>query len=178
MDIIKTISVVEWLIFVQTIILFATGIVIYWYTKETKKMRIETSKTNQLISEQINQTKLEFIESKKLEEERFDPKFEWENISGDLKEKKYTFTNRGAQINNIGWRMVCYDYVTREFYPKHTLGTNKQGYIRIFTGEYELLRRLEFLLFYTDLRGYQKEITFSIDTSYGYPEEKRTNLTS
>lgn len=58
-------TISEWLLIAQTLVLAATGVVVVWYTWETRLIRVETARQNQLISKQ-----LEIVLQKELRDQR------------------------------------------------------------------------------------------------------------
>ena len=96
----------EWITLIQTIVLAVTGFIVYWYTKETQKIRKETSNQNTLLAEQLRILKeSNEIETKK-EKSLAEPLFQWIGGVGFRDRAEVEMINKGATIKNVGFKVI------------------------------------------------------------------------
>lgn len=97
-------STIEWLMLIQTLILFMTGIAVAWYTYETYKIRKETSVQNSLLAEQLLILKNSYEFELKKEISFIDPIFRFEGGHLGMGSATIDYINKGGSIKNVSIR--------------------------------------------------------------------------
>lgn len=159
----------ETLLLIQTVVLFLTGLIVFFYTWETNKIRKETAKQNSILAEQLTiiRSSLEF-EIKK-EGSFIDPIFRWGNSSGGANEIVCNFTNKGGQSKITEIRSM--GQFPMEIYPKGMIAPDENGYIKIL---YKPPRpkRVSFEIHYENKLNQRKSEKFFYDGSLGKVEKE------
>jgi hypothetical protein len=111
-----------WIMCVQTIILALTGIIIYWYTKETQKIRKETSYQNLMLAEQLRIMKDGLNLQHKKEHSLAEPLFQSAGGFGSKEKAEITLINKGATIKNVGIKDS--GFINVGIYPSNVIGSD------------------------------------------------------
>lgn len=141
----------EWIMIIQTIVLALTGFIVYWYTKETQRIRKETSNQNLLLSEQLkilkNSSDLQIKKEKNLAE----PLFQWIGGVEFRDHAEIEMVNKGATIKNVG--IKTNSYVKVNISPSGIIGSDDKIKIKIADLPNPLPEKLAFEIHYDDKLG-------------------------
>ncbi len=89
----------------QAVILAITAGIIWYYTSETKKIRQETKRQNDLIQEQLGLMRENHLFNQRREIAENEPVFQWGGRLRGNNETKFDFSNLGGRIENVRiWR--------------------------------------------------------------------------
>ena len=117
----------DWLLLAQTLILLGTGIVIYWYTRETQRLRQASTTQAELLREQV-QTMRESLKLDIQEQLRTSkPFFRWRGGSSGIGMWTREFQNEGGAISHISIQ-TKHD-LNASITPRDMLQTNQQGHV-------------------------------------------------
>src|SRR5436309_9717703 len=115
----------DWLSLAQTLVLLGTGIVIYWYTRETQRLRKVSSSQAELLRQQVETMRatLDLDIQEQLRASR--PFFRWHGGGSNLGTWTRNFYNEGAPISRLSVTTDAgLDAAVR---PANLLQTNQQG---------------------------------------------------
>ena len=148
-------TISEWLLLVQTVILAATGLVVLWYTRETRLIRLETARQNQLISQQLKLVLQKEVRDRREAVLKAQPVFTgWGGMLSGANAQLHV-TNDGAAASDLSVRPLG-DFtatVSPSFVKAgQTLYVNLHGLPDGHAGE-----DLQFVLGYTDSLGTPRE---------------------
>lgn len=130
-QILTAMTTTEILILIQTGVMFGTGIVVFWYTVETKRLRRTTAAQFQVMQSTLQ---LQFDELKRAAE----PIFIWNGGSSSGDQAQWQFTNEGGPISYLTITMRsptgAPTGVQPSISPTEWLGTSRQGVVT-FNGD-------------------------------------------
>jgi hypothetical protein len=117
----------DWLLLAQTLVLLGTGVVIYWYTRETQRLRQASTTQAELLREQV-QTMRESLTLDIQEQLRTSkPFFRWRGGSSGIGVWTREFQNEGGPISHISVH-TAHDLDT-SITPRDMLQSNQQGHV-------------------------------------------------
>jgi hypothetical protein len=123
-------SISEWLLLFQTIILFATGAILIWYTCETHKIRKETHRNSSILAELL----LILQSSHKFEVQKeisfIEPIFNCEAVSHNTDKTTIRFTNKGGTIKNVSIKLK--NNFSAKIYPDSVISADSKGRIELY----------------------------------------------
>lgn len=111
---------------IQTSILFLTGVVLVWYTVETRRLRSAAGAQFYVMQRSLE---LQVQEQKRAAE----PVFNWGGGSASGEHAEWEFINEGGPISYLTITMQSPGGVRAEIRPKEWLGTSRKGVV-IFEG--------------------------------------------
>jgi len=163
------------ILIVQTIILFLTGLVIFWYTYETQKIRKETKRQNLLIYEQIQLLKKTQIFEEIKYQNILEPVFRWGPVVGTPHSDKikFKYTNEGSMFKII--KIIPHGKFLVEFFPKGIIKNSQEGTIVVKKGSEKFNRIIEFEIIYENEINENRRKIVSYDTSSGEFEEQKSS---
>jgi hypothetical protein len=115
----------DWLSLAQTLILLGTGVVIYWYTRETQRLRRLSSTQAELLREEVEmmRARLDLDIQEQLRASK--PFFRWHGGGTNLGVWTRNFYNEGAPISHLS---ISTDAdLEAAVRPADLLQTNQQG---------------------------------------------------
>ncbi len=118
-------NTVEVLMLLQTLILFGTGVVLVWYTLETRRMRTGASA-------QLDLMHKSFVLAAKRERQAAEPIFIWGGGLATGSTVEWHFINEGGPISHLTATMQT-EGVRAAVAPDQWLGTSREGVI-VFDG--------------------------------------------
>ena len=91
----------DWLLLAQTLILLGTGVVIYWYTRETQRLREVSSTQAELLRQQVEtmRASLDLDIQEQLRASK--PFFRWRGGSNNLGVWTRQFYNEGGPMSHL-----------------------------------------------------------------------------
>ena len=160
----------EWLMLIQTIIMAGTGAVIYWYAKETQKIRIETSNQNTLLSEQIKLMGEGIALEQKRERSLAEAYFVSDGGSYNPEIScQIRMVNKGATIRNLAIKPI--EGYRARVTPCNIIASNEKILIQLDTFPKPTPNILFFELSYNDKLDNKKTQKFKYDTNSGQMEQ-------
>jgi hypothetical protein len=161
----------DWLIFAETIILALTGIIVYWYTKETQKIRKETSNQNLIMTEQLRLMKESIYEQDLKEQSLAEPLFQTINGIRYPTKAEIKIINKGATIKNI--KILKKDNFVMKFSSLTVIGSDEEVTARIAELPVPNPDKIFFQLEYDDKFGNRKtkDYSFALQGSLQISEE-------
>jgi hypothetical protein len=118
----------EILMLIQAAVMFGTGVVILWYTLETKRLRSTAAAQFQVMQRSLQ---LQFDELKRAAE----PIFVWNGGSASENHVEWQFTNEGGPISYLTITMRsptgAPTDVQPNISPTEWLGTSRQGMVTL-----------------------------------------------
>lgn len=159
----------EYLLVIQTIVFFFTGIIVLWYTIETYRIRKETSKQNSLLTEQYILTKeKDKIEIRK-EISFVEPILKPEYSSVGKEKGECNFVNNGGSIKQIVISPLEDYSITIS--PRNFLNTGEKGKITIPKYPIPIPNFLHFKIKFINKLGIESEKSFKFVTKDAMFEE-------
>jgi hypothetical protein len=127
----SALTIPELLMLLQTLILFGTGIVVFFYTLETRKMRTVANAQFRIMQETF---KLQLEDQQRAAE----PIFVWGGGSANMNHVQWEFRDEGGPISNLTISMRSPTgapvNLQPDITPKEWLGTSREGTV-CFDGE-------------------------------------------
>ncbi len=152
-------------IFIQTVVLIVTCVVIYWYTKETSRIREETNKQNAILGKQVQimEKTLDF----KLKKERgvIEPVFNVAGGSYNPKSANFKFINRGGPAKKV--KFMPQGTFQMEVNPSNLINTEDKFSVKVDNLPEPLPEILYFEISYDNKLGESKTQTYSYYTEGG-----------
>ena len=169
----------EILILIQTVVLFLTGLSVYWYTLETNKIRKSTDKQNSLLSQQLLflQEKDEFDRKKEIS--FIEPIFRYSGARYGTNESVSSFINEGGTIKNIEVRPT--EKFNIKIEPRNIIRAGERGKIIFSNYPKPNPEKLNFEISYENQMGITSTQRFDFFPSKGKfseSKEKNKNLNS
>lgn len=153
----------EYLMIAQTVILFLTGLIVLWYTRVTHKIMKETKEQNSLINQQLLLTRETKDEEFKKQMSLYEPVFNYTMGGGDGNNKTtFKFRNDGKQIKEI--KITPEEKYSISIYPKNILNEREEGTIEIYRQETQK-DLLHFKIGYINKLGMEKNQKFQCSLS-------------
>lgn len=143
----------EWIMLIQTLVLAATGFIVYWYTKETQKIRKETSNQNAILAEQLRVMKENLLQQEKREKSILDPILIYNGGGSSASGIEIKLINKGSSVRNIKVKNLK---ISHSYSPKEILESNKEIKFH-FNKLPSDLPNQEFILEYLDKFGEQRQ---------------------
>lgn len=151
----------EWIMLVQTIVLALTGFIVYWYTKETQKIRKETSNQNVLLSEQLKLMKDQMLSDEKRARSLLDPFFVYNGGGSSADGIDIKMINKGSLIRNIKIKNL---EIPHSFSPRILLESDKMLNFHFPRLSPDLAEEIEFELEFEDKFGDKREKRMILNT--------------
>ena len=159
---------------INTLVLALTAAILYRYTDETNKIRVETKTQNDLLSEQLRLAKSQIDRDTKREESVLDAFLASEGGMTSSDSMRFRFKNAGSLISNLEVELDGEQRVAIS--PQHSLATNDTGYISMFHDSKPMPSTGFFILRYRDKFGgtrskryrYEKEGMKFFETNLEY----------
>jgi uncharacterized protein YpmB len=149
----------EWIMLIQTIVLAVTGFIVYWYTKETQKIRKETSNQNTILAEQLRILKeSKDLETKK-EQSLAEPLFRWIGGVGFRDHAEIEMVNKGATIKNVGVKTS--GNILIQISPSSIIGSDDKVKVTIKNLPSPLPDKIIFEINYHDKLGNYKHVNLT-----------------
>jgi len=143
----------EWIMLTQTIVFAATGFVVYWYTKETQKIRKETSNKNALLAEQLKVMKETILKEEKKEKSLLDPVLIFNGGGSSADGITIKMINKGAVIRNIKINNLA---ISHSYSPKDILESDKVIRFHFSKLPQDLPDEIKFIMEYEDKFGQRR----------------------
>jgi hypothetical protein len=115
-------ATIEFLMLIQTLIMFGTGIILALYTMETRRLRRAAGAQFQVMQRTLG---LQLQEEKRAAE----PVFNWGGGSSNGDHVEWEFTNEGGSISYLTITMQSPSGVRAEIRPSEWLGTSRKGIV-------------------------------------------------
>lgn len=139
-----------------------TAAIIWWYTRETNKLRKTTQEQTRILTDQVNLMREEFklaIEKQQFEREKetraLDPLIEFAGGNRNRRDEtaRMKFENQGSTVKNLVVESEG-DFAV-QVTPSHTLSEGKQGYFE-FRNLPADMEEGTFVLHYENLAGQKR----------------------
>jgi hypothetical protein len=166
------------LLWVQTIILFLTGVIVAWYTWETHKIRKDAANQNKLIARQVElmYESLQFEFNR--EHQASEPFFKWTSGSSMFRQginrfdKTCEFQNEGGAITSLEVPQIS--GIEATISPKDHLAEGRPGRVEFFRTGTSSMPDVTFEIHYTTRLKKRLKKSFVLLTSKGLPDEIKT----
>lgn len=94
-------TISEWLLLVQTLVFFGTGIAVVWYTLETRRARQRLEVQNELLLEQLKVAIQNQVTEQLKNVEQAQPLFEGDDVTFSGNNAVLRIRNRGSGISEL-----------------------------------------------------------------------------
>src|SRR5258707_14534285 len=138
----------DWLVLAQTLIMLGTGVVIYWYTRETQRLREVSSTQAELLRQQVETMRASLNLDIQEQLRTSKPFFRWHGGGTNLGIWTRQFYNEGGPISHLSINTAAdLDAAVR---PADLLQTNPQGEVTFSSrrSHRSLPKSLEFEIHY------------------------------
>lgn len=140
-------SLSESLQLIETIVLTLTAFIVFWYTRETYKLRKITNEQNLILAEQLNFMREKFNVELTKETFLYEPIIEFKG--GNIKERQ--FINKGKTIKNLS--VVTNQNFSVNIHPQEVIASGQKGFLRFGLLPKMFSEKLRFEIHYEDLTG-------------------------
>ena len=120
----------EVLLLIQDIILLATGVIIWAYTKETQKMREQMVVQNTTLAEQLRLMRAAAANQDRKERSLLEPLLKQGGGDGTQQYHNFNFINQGGLIRELEVT-VENSHLQPHITPKHVLATGDKGILSL-----------------------------------------------
>lgn len=159
----------EFLLALQTIVLVLTGLVIYWYTLETQKIREASFQQNQIMGDQLRVMQETFAFQMKQDISKAQPILQPAGYMAGNNEAEVKFRNLGATVQNLSSEVSPQfdNSINPRFVSTNEVFSVRLPNIKNLTGE------LEISISYDDQYGSRGTKKFIWDREKGTRELRR-----